>query len=305
MFRHGAIRPLVPVFLFAGMMGSGAMGRDSADLRQYEVRGIVREPLSDNGKLMVEHEDVPGLMPAMTMPFTVRDGAEARDLKPGDGVVFTLSIGEGQASISKIRKTDSASIKLPTPFPRREGAGAPARRVKEGDLWPDFTLTDQNGEPLVPADLAGHYTLLNFVFTRCAVPDFCPLMTRNFSEIASALAADGVGDKVRLLSVSFDPADTPDVLRQYAEANKAGWTFATGQPDEIEKLTHAFAVRVEQEGGTYNHGLCTALIGPDGRILQLWRGNGWKPPEVLDALRAALHTPQLSSLSDQPNQKTP
>lgn len=285
----GAV-PAMVLLLLAGVVAMDGRCEEPGSGRHYEVRGIVREPVSEEGTIMVEHEDVPGLMPSMTMPFAVRDAAEAKDLKPGDGISFTLSVGEGSAFISRIRKIDPASVKLPIPPPRREGADAVVRRLKEGDTWPAFALVDQNGKELKSADLAGNYTLLNFIFTRCAVPDYCPLMTRNFAEIKSALGAYIDAGKVRLLSISFDPQDTPEVLRQYAKAKEADWTFATGEPSEIDKLTKAFAVRVEQEGGTYNHGLCTALVGPDGKIQQLWRGNAWKPQEVVEAVRAALHT---------------
>jgi len=273
------------------LAGCGRADKSGA-MREYEVRGIVREPLSGESEIMVEHEDVPGLMPSMTMPFKPRDRAEAVDLKAGDGVAFTLTVDDAGSSISQIRKIDPASVKLPVPLPPRGGADAPVKRIKEGDTWPVFTLVDQNENDISSADLAGNYTLVNFMFTRCAVPDYCPLMTRNFAEIESALGAETGAGKVRLLSVSFDPEDTPEVLRQYAKAKGADWTFATGDPGEIDKVTRAFAVRVEQEGGTYNHGLCTALIGPDGKILQLWRGNAWKPQEVTEAVRTALGTTQ-------------
>ena len=59
----------------------------------------------------------------------------------------------------------------------------------------------------------------------------------------------------------------------------------TGKPAEVQKLTGAFAVMIQPDSVTINHGLATALIGPDGVIRQIWRGNGWKPEEVLAALR--------------------
>lgn len=289
MIRSSAA-PVLVALLLVGALAGGGRGEEPSSERHYEVRGIIRQSLNEEGEIVVEHEDVAGLMPSMTMPFKPRDRAEAADLKPGDGVAFTLFIGDAGASIAQIRKIDPGSVILPAPAPRPAGAEAAVRRVKEGDIWPAFTLVDQNGKDLKSADLAGTYTLLDFMFTRCAVPDFCPLMTRNFSEIKSALATDAGADKLRLLSVSFDPKDTPEVLRQYAEAKGANWTFATGESGEIDKLTKAFAVRVEEESGTYNHGLCTALVGPDGKILQLWRGNAWKPQEVTEAVRAALHS---------------
>lgn len=265
---------------------------ESGTARHYEVRGIVRAPLSSEGKIVVEHEDVQGLMPSMTMPFRPENPAEAADLKQGDAVEFTLTLSDSGSSIGKIRKVDSATVKLPSVEPRPTRSGASVPRVKEGDAWPSFALVDQAGKPITEKDFSGGFTILDFIFTRCAVPDYCPLMTSNFSEIRAALAPAVESGRLKLLSVSFDPKDVPDVLRQYAEAKKADWVFATGDPAEIDKLTKAFAVRVEEEDGTYNHGLTTALVGPDGKILQLWRGNAWKPQEVINAARTALETPK-------------
>jgi hypothetical protein len=63
------------------------------------------------------------------------------------------------------------------------------------------------------------------------------------------------------------------------------WRLASGTAEEMQRLTQAFAVYVEPEAGTLSDGLCTALIGRDGIIRNLWRGNAWRPEEVLAALR--------------------
>lgn len=263
----------------------------AGDIREYEVRGIVRAPVSAEGELVIEHEDIAGLMPSMTMPFKLENTAEGADFHVGDGVTFTLTLGDKSSRISKLGRVAPDSVKLPAPAPRSAPGGASPQRLKEGDPSPEFELVDQGGRAIHAKDFSGKLLLLDFIFTRCAVPNYCPLMTSNFAEIAAALKAEGAEDRVQLLSISFDPFDTPDVLRQYAEAKGAGWTFATGNPEEIDRLTRAFAVRVEEEGGTLNHTLCTALLGPDGRILQVWRGNTWKPQEVVEAIRPALPTP--------------
>ena len=108
--------------------------------------------------------------------------------------------------------------------------------------------------------------------------------------VEEAIKADaGVAGKTRLLSITLDPKfDTPEILKSYAQEQKADsqiWTFATGEPAEIDKLTQSFAVFVQPEAGTISHGLATALVGPDGHVVNIWRGNAWKPSEVLDELR--------------------
>jgi protein SCO1/2 len=88
--------------------------------------------------------------------------------------------------------------------------------------------------------------------------------------------------------MTLDPKfDTPEILKAYAEHQKADsqiWTFATGEPAQIDLLTQSFAVYVQPEAGTISHGLATALIGPDGSIIKIWRGNAWTPVEVIDEL---------------------
>jgi protein SCO1 len=91
------------------------------------------------------------------------------------------------------------------------------------------------------------------------------------------------------LSITLDPEfDRPEILKAYGEAvgaNPAVWQFATGTKDEIAALTKAFAVYNERNGATLDHTLCTALIGPDGRVIEIWRGNGFRTEEVLAMLR--------------------
>ena len=94
---------------------------------------------------------------------------------------------------------------------------------------------------------------------------------------------------MRLLSVTLDPAfDTPQVLDAYARAMRADparWQFVTGRPEEIARLASAFSIHVERNGLLIDHTLATAVIGRDGRIAEIWRGNGWTAAEVIDVLR--------------------
>ena len=69
-------------------------------------------------------------------------------------------------------------------------------------------------------------------------------------------------------------------------ADPARWQFVTGPPAEIARLTRAFAIHVERNGVLLDHTLGTAVIGADGRVIEIWRGNGWTPEQVVTALRA-------------------
>lgn len=264
--------------------------KSAAGTAVHPMRGIVREIRPAEDTVVIEHEDVPGYMPSMTMPFNIRDAAEFGKIHPGSAISFELVTTQTESWIRAIKDVPADSLKLPEPKPAPKSSVS--TRVREGDAMPEFQLTDQHGKSLDKAAFAGKNLLVTFIFTRCAVPDFCPRMSSQFSELEKSVLADPrLKDDVRLLSISFDPEfDTPAVLTAYAgkyatkDANI--WSFATGSEAQIDKLIKAFAVHTELDGGTISHGLCTAWIAPDGTIRQIWRGNAWKPAEVLEAVRS-------------------
>lgn len=276
------------ILLFAGCdRETDASAQDGPEIR--DMRGIVREVQKDDDTLVIEHEDVPGFMPAMTMPFTVADPAEMKDVEVGDALAFEFVVKEKESRIRELRPVDADSLQLPEPKERPETETA---HVEEGDEMPSFELVDQKGREIDRDTFAGKRTVVTFIFTRCAVPDFCPLMTSNFAEVESALTErPGLAEGTRLLSISIDPEhDTPEVLQEYASNHTDDhdfWRFATGDPAEVAKLTGAFRVHTETAAGTLNHSLCTALIGPDGVIREIWRGNFWKPENVVSSLESS------------------
>lgn len=255
--------------------------------RGFDVRGIVRGIDPDKLSITVEHEDIPGFMPSMTMPFTVKDAQELRGISVGNAVAFRFVVTDTAAWITGLRTIKPTAVSLPGEKPQSKSRAA---RLKEGDKLPAFSLVDQDNRPLTRETLEGKATLLTFIFTRCPVPTFCPLMSNHFSELQKKLAGnEAVAAKVRLLSISFDPLDSPAILATYAkhlEADPALWWHAGGSQKETERLTQAFSVYVREEGSSFSHGLCTALVSPEGTILQLWRGNDWSVDEVWKALAA-------------------
>ncbi len=256
----------------------------------FTVQGLLRGIDFAGRSVTVEHEDIPNFMPAMTMPFDVKTMAEVEPLHAGDAIEFKMVVTDKSSWIEGVKKIDPREVQLP----KKERAESPAgnvARLKEGDPLRAFQLVDSKGRPIAPETFAGKPLLLTFIFTRCPIPNFCPLITNNFREIQQAIAAaPEQAANLQLLSISFDSEfDTPEVLAQYAARHTQDtdrWRFATGTADETKRLTQAFAVAVQPESGTIAHGLATALVGSDGVIRHIWRGNGWKPAEVIEALRS-------------------
>jgi protein SCO1/2 len=228
-------------------------------------------------------------MPAMTMPYKVQDGKILADKQPGDLITATLVVGETEAHLSKMDKTGHAPI---------EDATAPAitesQILKPGDPVPDTALVDENNAAHPLTSLKGHRVALTFMYTRCPQPDFCPLMDRNFAAVQNEIKkTPGLGD-VRLVSVSFDPAnDTPAVLKAHArtlQADPAVWHFVTAKADDLKGFSAKFGVTAEpsdESPAVLTHNLSTAVIDADGRLVKIRPGNMWTPADLIADLKAA------------------
>lgn len=126
---------------------------------------------------------------------------------------------------------------------------------------PDVTVADQNGRRLrFYGDLvAGKVVAINFIFTTCTA--ICPLLTATFRRLQQELG-EQVGREVWLISISVDPGiDTPERLRDFAAKFKAGpgWTFVTGDKNEIDSVLQALGVAVANK----NDHTPMVLIGND------------------------------------------
>ena len=76
--------------LCAGL--SGCKGRGGSAEQRYDLKGKVVNVDQRGSAVTVAHEEMPGYMPAMTMPFKVKDEWVFKDLAPGDRVQATLVV---------------------------------------------------------------------------------------------------------------------------------------------------------------------------------------------------------------------
>ena len=252
-----------------------------AGSQRYHVRGEVRGIDTESKQIRIKHEEIPNYMAAMTMPFDVRDTTLLRGLKAGDEVGFELIVTEDDSWIASIQKLREATT--PASSNNSDSANSDAQRVQVGETVPDFTLTDQNGGAVKLSDFRGKAILLTFIYTRCPLPNFCPLMSKNFASLQERLERKFPG-KFQLLSVSIDPEfDRPEILKEYGGRytdNQSTWTYGTGTVEQTDSVGEMFGLIQERVGGLVNHDLRTALIGPDGRLVHLWKSNVWTPYEV-------------------------
>jgi protein SCO1/2 len=255
--------------------------------RQYELKGQILGIEAARNEVLIRHEDVKGFMPAMTMPFTVKDAGLLSGKKAGDLVTATLVVTDLSAHLSSLTRTGHAPIEAPPPT--TEGP----RVLVPGEPVADAPLVDQQGKARPFAAFTGHRVAVTFMYTRCPLPDFCPLMDRHFAAIQKQLAGAQDLRDVRLVSVTLDPDfDTPAVLRDHAERLKADpnvWTFLTGKPADVAAFAQQFGIFTERDlgsGANLTHNLRTAVVGADGRLANVHSGNDWTPADLVADLKA-------------------
>ena len=275
------------------MLAAGC--RPAPEARTYQLTGQVLAVRSETKEILVKHEDIPGFMPAMTMPYAVKDARLLEGRAPGDMITATLVVEPNLAHLSAITKTGAAPI--PEDARTTIPAAAGVVLLKAGDPAPDTALIDQNDRAIALKDFAGSATAVTFIYTRCPLPQYCPLMDRRFAEVQAAVKADpALAGKVRLLTVSFDPKfDRAAVLRAHAKtlgADPAVWTFATAEETVVDRFAAMFGVNVIREkDGTITHNLRTAVFDPSGRVSAILDNNAWTADDLARALEAALASP--------------
>ena len=281
-FRVAAVVAII-IFLAAAL--AACAGRRSEGQR-YELKGRVAAVDRAKGEVTVDHEEIVGYMPAMTMPYALRDDDALKVVDAGDKIQATLVVA------------DDGSYWLEHPFITKGQPGAtdqttPAAGAEPqpGAEVPDVKLVNQDGRRIGVRQFRGRALLVTFVYTRCPAPDQRPLMSANFAQVNAALGNDpDLRNKAHLLSVTLDPEyDKPEVRRSYGAAYAGGkfddWDFATGDPGEVRRLAQFFGLMYGREDGQLIHSLRTAVVTPDGRLYKIYRGNEWKPEEVLRDLK--------------------
>jgi protein SCO1/2 len=256
----------------------------SASAKRYELKGKVVSADKSKRTVTIEHEAIPEYMDKMTMPFTLYDEWVYEGLNPGTSIQATLIVDGNKSWLENPVITTIADPNLA----RSEETGV---EPAAGTETPDFKLINQDGKKINFKQYNGRALILTFIYTRCPLPDQCPLMSQNFAQLNQELQKNpGLTDKTHLLSISFDTEnDKPKVLREYGAKYTGAfthWEFASGSADEMKKVGKFFGLNFWTENDQIIHGLRTAIITPDGKVFKVYRGNDWKPEQLLKDLES-------------------
>jgi protein SCO1 len=286
--------PLLLLF-FVGCQPAANIS-NSSTAKRYPFVGKVVSVDKNAKKAKIDHQEIPGYMSAMTMDFPIHEDWVWNDLTPGSEIHAELVVDNAAKDPYWLENIGIVAAADPSkPVPTDD------RFAQIGKPVPDFILTNQDGKKFSINDYRGKALAITFIYARCPLPDYCIRMSKNFSDLAIALNKDAeLKDKIRLLSISFDPEnDTPGKLRSYGIGYMGNpnppdftvWQLAVGSDAEVRKIGDFFGLdyKIDENNKTQiNHNLRTAVISPEGKVTKMFAGNEWTPAQLLNELKASM-----------------
>jgi protein SCO1/2 len=171
----------------------------------------------------------------------------------------------------------------------------------------DLNFRDETGKPVRLGDYFGKKPMiLNLVYYNC--PMLCNEVLAGLESAMRVMKFD-VGKEYDVLTVSFDPRETPEMatkkkaefLKRYGRAGAAeGWHFLTGPQESIDALTKAagFQYQYDPKTGQFAHATAIALLTPEGKIAQYYYGVEYAPKDLRLGLIQASQN-KIGTLADQ------
>ena len=292
--KHAVIVVLLSLLVLA--CPSPSNQEEPGKLKRYPLEGVVKKLDKENKKATIDHEEIKGYMDRMTMDFEIRkpdwfwNAAVVGSKVTGELVVDNVN-GKYWLEVTGIVAPDSVN----------EAAKLREDKDTVGKEVINFSLTNQDGKKVTNKSFEGKVWAITFIYAQCPLPEFCILMSKNFSDAANEIIKDKeLSEKFRLLSISFDPArDTPEKLRGYGlgylgkntgEKGFDVWQLAVGEDKEVRKVADFSGLRYEvdkKDETQFNHSLRTVIVGADGKVRKVLTGNDWKPEDLISEMKKA------------------
>lgn len=263
----------------------------------YQVKGVIKELFPERRKVLIDHEDIPGYMEAMTMMLDVREDQELKGLQAGDAITFRMLVTEDDGWIDQLKKIDGPR----TPLPSKPGGFRPVREVEPlaiGDKIPDYTFTNTLGRVVRLSDFKGQALGFTFIFTRCPFPTFCPRLSSHFQAAQQKLKGmSGGPTNWHLLSITIDPDyDTPERLKEYSakyQADLQHWNHVTAPLIEITAIGEQFGLQFWRANPAepINHNVRTVVIDASGTVQWITPDNDFKVDAFVEQMVRAARVP--------------
>lgn len=219
-------------------------------------------------------------MPAMIMELAITTNDASR-LQRGDRIEARLVVADGPGRLQDVRLVGHTE---PEPAPPRRWDDS----LLVGEILDPVEIETLDGPVRVGAD-QGHTTALAFLFIRCPVPEYCPLLASKLAVLQRQIAP------ARIVTVTLDPAhDTPERLAAYGTqvgADPSVWRLGRLPQPQLDALLAKVDVEVQRQQQPLSHNLRLLVLDPEGRLVHRERDNGWDVEALAETIRAASAPP--------------
>jgi protein SCO1/2 len=165
-----------------------------------------------------------------------------------------------------------------------------------GDIIPEgILLRDESGQPIDPRSLMDVPVIIAPIYYSC--PTVCNMLQSSLARVLPQVSLQP-GKDYRVLSVSFDETDTPQLAARkkqnyFAAMNFAypedGWRFLSGDLASINRFMDAIGFRFTRQGRDFIHPVVLVVTAPGGKVVRYLYGQNFMPFDLTMAVTEASH----------------
>ena len=178
-----------------------------SDRKIYNVLGTIIEIKYNRNEFIIHHDEIPGFMMKMTMPFLLSDSTDINKYQVGDSLSFNLIIENDKALANNFKLLGKGTLPIQDNF--FDDQYSP---ISVGEYFSDINLLDIDSNNISLSSSDGKFRFISFIFSRCPVPNMCPAVIVKNQYLSSAFINN---NNIEFILVSFDYIhDTPSILKK-------------------------------------------------------------------------------------------
>ena len=253
----------------------------------YPVRGTILEIRHKSNEFLIHHDEIPGFMMAMTMPFKLADSLDINRFVVGDSLKFRLEMKKEKAFAASFQLLGKGT--LPESDNIWDDEYSP---LEIGEIFANATFLDLDSHNVSLSDSDGKYRFISYIFTRCPMPNMCPAVMVKNRYLAETFAETG---EIEFVLISFDYIyDTPSVMKSIYSSHTKSYPnmkfySSVGHLNDIFMLAgQSFVSFWGVDKNDIGHSLRSVIIDPERRLMKAYDGTEWRPEAAERDIRSLL-----------------
>ena len=248
--------------------------------KSYPVRGTILEIRTASKEFLIHHDEIPGFMMAMTMPFALQDSSDITHFSVGDSVHFQLIMEKNHAVASSFHLQGWGTIP-----DYNEDWNDNYTPLEIGEIIDNATFLDLDSHNVSLSESDGKFRFISYIFTRCPMPNMCPAVVSKNQYLAESFAET---DNIEFILISFDYIyDTPSVMKSVYNSHRKSYPnmkyySSFSHLNDLFKLAgQSFVSFWGVDENNIGHTLRSIIIDPERRLMNVYDGTDW-PPEAAE-----------------------